>query len=864
MSDKYKHLFPLADDFGYSPEKTNTLRLLYEASQRLNQTLNLEEVYKTVTEFVRRIIPCDGLFISAFDPHTKLITCNAAWNGLIKLNTTVFPPIPLEPEGKGTQSVVIRTGESRILNDYQSVFRTATKRHFVNPKGEVVDELPDGEDYPRSALLVPLKVEGNVIGLVQVYSYRKNCYTEEHVQLMESLALHIASANHNALLYHQSQQNLAEKIKTEEALRNSQQLFATVTNTSPALIWMSGLDKGCTWFNEPRLAFTGSMMEDQIGDGWTGSVHPADVHRTKRIYSQSFDAKVPFVMEYRLRRHDGEFRWIIDRGHPRYDAGGKFVGYIGSCMDISEIKTLEGKLQEREATLQAITDSAQDGILMINNDGKISFWNPAASRILGYEAEDAIGKTFDQFFLPSRFSEQLGLTVTELLSTGKGAMSGKTIQTKAKRQDGTEVDIELSLAPVLLQGVYHLTGIMRDISERLLLQLQVEQAVKMETIGRLAGGVAHDFNNLLTVISGHGDMIQAQLGPQDPLNDHMKEIMLAASRASELTRQLLAFSRKQVLEPKVINLNATLNNMVKMLRRIIGEDITLSTALEPKLWNIKADPGQVEQVIANLSTNARDAMSSGGTLIIETCNEVLDETFCRFHASVVPGEYVRIAISDNGIGMSPEIRDKIFEPFYTTKEVGKGTGLGLAMVYGIIKQSGGTIDVYTELGIGTTFKIYFPRVYEDAEYLPEVSQFRRSEEYKGKATILVVEDEEIVREMTVKLLRQYGYTVIAAMTGGDALLVCEELKVPVDLVLTDVVMPNMNGSQFVERLRRMWPDVKVLFMSGYTANVIAQQGILDPRTPFIQKPFRMLELLKRIKEMTSTEISNHSGYYSNN
>lgn len=852
MSDKLKHLFPLADDFGYTPEKANTLRLLYEASQRLNQTLDLDEVYRTVLEFVRRIIPCDGLVISAYNSQTQLITCTAVWYNSMWLDVLSYPPIPLEPEGRGTQSRVIHEGKSIILSDFPQAFKSAQHKQYVGIDGKVVEEVPVGDRTFRSALLVPLKVEGRVIGVVQVFSYVKDSYTKEHTELMEALALHIASSNHNALLYQQSQTNLAEKIKTEEALRNSQQLFSTVTNTSPALIWMSGLDKGCTWFNEPRLAFTGHKIEEQVGNLWVNSVHPADVDRTKRIYSQSFDARLPFVMEYRLRRHDGQYRWIIDRGHPRYDADGKFVGYIGSCMDISEIKQLEGKLQEREATLQALTDSAQDGIIMINNKATISFWNPAATRILGYQANDAIGKQFKQFFKEERsVGDQLGKTVEQLLMTGKGALSGKTIQTKASRIDGTEVDIELSLAPLVLQGEFHLTGIMRDISERLLLQLQVEQAVKMETIGRLAGGVAHDFNNLLTVIAGHGDMIVSQLGPSDPLNDHMKEVMLAATRASELTRQLLAFSRKQVLEPKVINLNTVINRLVKMLSRMIGEDVYLSTELQPNLWNIKADPGQIEQVIANLATNARDAMSHGGRLIVETNNDHLDEQFCRFHAGVTPGDYVRISISDNGTGMSPEVKDKIFEPFFTTKEIGKGTGLGLATVYGIVRQSGGTIDVYTELGLGTTFKIYFPRVLEEADNLPELSHFRKSEELRGKATILVVEDEEIVREMTVKLLRQYGYTVIPAMTGGDALLICEEQKVPVDLVLTDVVMPNMNGSQFVERLRRMWPDVRVLFMSGYTANVIAQQGIIDPKTPFIQKPFRMLELLKRIKEMTS-------------
>ena len=376
---------------------------------------------------------------------------------------------------------------------------------------------------------------------------------------------------------------------------------------------------------------------------------------------------------------------------------------------------------------------------------------------------------------------------------------------------------------------------------------QLRQSQKMEAVGQLAGGIAHDFNNLLTAITGYSQLTLMGLHSQDPLRSNIEEIKKAGDRAATLTRQLLAFSRKQVLQPKVLDLNAVVSEIEKMLQRLIGEHIELRTVLRPDLGSVRGDPGQIEQVIMNLAVNARDAMEKGGKLTIETQNVYVDAAYVSQHIAVIPGSYVMLAVSDTGIGMDEQTQKRIFDPFFTTKELGKGTGLGLSTVYGIVKQSGGNIWVYSELGQGTTFKIYLPRVDEEAQEFK--SSLEPHEALEGRESILLAEDEEIVRHLVRDLLKSSGYQVLEAANGGAALLLCESHPGPIHLMITDVVMPEMSGRELKDRLTGLRPEMKVLFMSGYTDDTIVRHGILESEIDFLQKPFTPNALALKVREI---------------
>jgi signal transduction histidine kinase/CheY-like chemotaxis protein len=385
-----------------------------------------------------------------------------------------------------------------------------------------------------------------------------------------------------------------------------------------------------------------------------------------------------------------------------------------------------------------------------------------------------------------------------------------------------------------------------QMAERKKLEQQFLQAQKMEAIGRLAGGVAHDFNNLLTAIIGYSDLVLMRTPPDDPLRNDLDEIRKAGERAATLTQQLLAFSRKQILQPKLIDLNTTVIDTTRMLRRLVGEDVEMVTVLKQGLWQVKADPGQIEQVLMNLAVNARDAMPGGGKLTVETANSNLDEGYAGSHLSVAPGKYVMLAVSDTGCGMDSHTQAQIFEPFFTTKEQGKGTGLGLATVYGIVKQSGGHVWVYSEVGRGTTFKVYLPQACGEADALESQSQSMTIP--RGMETVLLVEDDLQVSKFAAQVLGELGYRVIVASNGTEALEVASSARAEINLVLTDVVMPKMGGKQLADELRSLTPDVKVLFISGYTQDAIVNHGILDPGIAFLHKPFTPGELARKVRQ----------------
>jgi PAS domain S-box-containing protein len=515
--------------------------------------------------------------------------------------------------------------------------------------------------------------------------------------------------------------------------------------------------------------------------------------------------------------------------------------HIASAIDR---KRKEEALRESESRYRSLVQSAVYGIYRSSVDDRFLDVNPALVSMLGYESAEELLKvslTRDLYVDPEQR--------LRLIAEHEQSRSVQNIEVRWRRKDGRPITVRLSGRTLTnSQGqAREFEMIAEDVTERRALEDQLRQSQKMEAIGRLAGGIAHDFNNLLTVIKGYSELMLEELELADPLHSEVEEIKKAADRAASLTRQLLAFSRQQVLAPRVLDLNAVVHNMDRLLHRLLGEDIELTTHFEPTLGHTKADPGQIEQVVMNLAVNARDAMPNGGKLTIETMNVELDENYVREHVAVRPGSYVMIAISDTGIGMTEEIRGRIFEPFFTTKEPGKGTGLGLSTVYGIVKQSDGYVWVYSEAGIGTTFKVYLPRVNAPADVTPHETNGLPT--YRGTETILLVEDEDGVRALVRQILLKQGYTVLESRHGGEALLLCERHHGTIDLLLTDVVLQQMSGRELAERLTRLRPEMRVLYISGYTDDAIVQHGVLNAGTAFLQKPFTTGALNRKVRQV---------------
>jgi two-component system cell cycle sensor histidine kinase/response regulator CckA len=508
--------------------------------------------------------------------------------------------------------------------------------------------------------------------------------------------------------------------------------------------------------------------------------------------------------------------------------------------DITERKRREDDLSR----MAAVVESSYDAIISLTPQGIILTWNHGAQRIFGYSAKEAMGQSI-LFLSPP----DLPVEDARLLEMVRLSDTVEHFQTIRLKKDGTHVHIALTLSPIKdLNGqVVGVSSVARDITESKGMEEMLLQAQKMEAVGKLAGGVAHDFNNLLGVILGYTELLLERLGPDDGQRKDIEEIQKAGERAALLTRQLLAFSRKQVLQPKVLDLNAVVAGAEKLLQRLIGEDIELLVLLNPALGPVKADSGQIEQIIMNLAVNARDAMPTGGKLTVETSNVELDEKYAAQHPATLPGAHVMLAVSDTGCGMDAQTKDHIFEPFFTTKEFGKGTGLGLSTVYGIVKQSGGSVWVYSELGIGTTFKIYLPRVAPLLE-IASTSEIVEKVE-RGSQTILIVEDDAALLQVTHRSLEEVGYKILAARSPAEAIQISESYVGHIHLMVTDVIMPGMSGDHLATRLSALRPAMKVLYVSGYTDDAIVHHGVLESGLAFLQKPFSPKTLARKVREV---------------
>ena len=509
-------------------------------------------------------------------------------------------------------------------------------------------------------------------------------------------------------------------------------------------------------------------------------------------------------------------------------------------------------LQESESRFRAIFEQAAIGMADSSLDARFTRVNQRFCKIMGYSREELFGLTFREITHPDDMAQDERI-VAELLS---GERSSLTVEKRYLRKDGSVVwaNLMLSLRRSPFGDPLHFVAVVEDITgqkraedERRQLERQLLQAQKMESVGRLAGGVAHDFNNHLAVINGYCAMLLDAMGPDDALREQVDEILLAGNRAAALTQQLLAFSRKQVAAPRVISLNDVVAEAGKMLSRLIGDDIEIVAHFDPGLGSVVADPSQMNQVLMNMAINARDAMPGGGRIIIETSNTDLDEGYAAQHAGVAAGPYVLLSITDTGAGMTQDVAQHIFEPFFTTKDTGAGTGLGLSTVYGIVKQAGGWIWVYSEPGKGSTFKVYLPRAGGAPEPLP--APVSAAETLRGTETVLVVEDQPEVRRLTLAVLRSCGYRLLEAANGSEALSLSEGYSGPIHLLITDVVMPGMAGRELATRLLALRPSLKTLYTSGYTANAIAHEGVLDPGVAYLPKPFSPAQLAVKVREV---------------
>jgi two-component system, cell cycle sensor histidine kinase and response regulator CckA len=634
----------------------------------------------------------------------------------------------------------------------------------------------------------------------------------------------------------------SDRTRAEEARRESESRLREAQQLAHMGNWFWDVNSGkVEWSDEVFKIFRLDPKEftPQIDSILDLSPWPEDHQRDKELIRKAVESREVGSYEQRFLRPDGSTGYYVSSFQGTFDDDGKLTAISGAVQDITERKRAEDELRQYEH----IVSSAKDMLALIDRNYVYLSANAAYIQAFAKTSDQIIGRTLTDVFGEEFFG-------TVIRPRAERCLAGENIRYQywfdfpAAGRRYMDIIYSPYLGADGEVGGYVITA--RDITEYDNLQSQLVQTQKMESVGRLAGGVAHDYNNILSVILGYTELALDKVDQNDPLHADLQEILTAAMRSTDITRQLLAFARKQTVAPKVLDLNETLEAMLKMLRKLIGEDIDLTWHPRANLWPVKMDPSQVDQILVNLCVNARDAIADVGKVTIETDKTTFNAAYCSDHVGFIPGEFVLLAVSDNGCGMDKETLDKLFEPFFTTKELGQGTGLGLATVYGIVKQNDGFINVYSEPGKGTTFKIYLPRHAGEAE---EISVEGAAEIPKGRGEIvLVVEDEASILKLANRILDGLGYKVLTAGTPGEALVLAKEHAGKLHLLITDVVMPEMNGRELANRLQALYPDLKTLFMSGYTANVIAHRGVLETGVCFMPKPFSKKALAVKVRE----------------
>jgi two-component system cell cycle sensor histidine kinase/response regulator CckA len=658
-------------------------------------------------------------------------------------------------------------------------------------------------------------------------------------------------------LYTATLRDISKRRRAEDRLREAEAKYRTLVEQIPLVTYVNTLE------DTIRTLYISPQIEDMLGfprDDWLTDdffpslLHPDDRERVLAEVAHTHQNGHEFRSEYRLIGADGREVWVLDETRAVEGENGAPMFLQGFLLDITEQKRAEAERRRTQELYRLVVDNSIDSICLVDTQGDIVFASQSNLPMLGRDPELLAGRPFAQLVHP----DDIEVVREHMRALLRGAASAATVA-RMSHVDGSWVPVEGSATCIRgADGEPQLVLLIgRDVTEREQLEGQLRQAQKMEAVGNLAGGVAHDFNNLLTAISGYSDFIVGDEEAGESARRNAAQVARAAERAAALTRQLLAFSRKQVLQPVVLAMNDVVTDVEKMLCRVIGEHIALETKLDPALAPVRADPGQLEQVLLNLAVNARDAMGDGGTLTIETANVELDGAYAAQHVGLEPGPYAVLAVSDTGDGMSPDTRARIFEPFFTTKPAGKGTGLGLSTVYGIVTQSGGHVAVYSEPGLGTTFRVYLPCEAAAAE--PEPARLPSEAERTGSETILLVEDETIVREIAQEILELAGYRVLSAEDPAAAVSTAAAWNGDIDMLLTDVVMPGMSGRDLAQQIAQARPGIKVLYTSGYTDAAVVHHGVVGEGIAFLQKPFTRKTLTRRVREILDSGPATETG-----
>jgi PAS domain S-box-containing protein len=734
-----------------------------------------------------------------------------------------------------------RRGSAWTNNSFQFLGLSESEDIRTHPRDECIHL-----GY-ASVALIPIRAGGRIVGLFQINDRRKGRFTQEMIESLESLVEKIGEA-------------LLRK-RAEEKLRTNSVLLQIAGRTARFGGWSVNLaDRQVIWSDEVALIHGKQPGYFPTVDEGILFYTPDGQNRFTEVFGNCASEGIPYDEELEIVNASGSRVWVRTTGEAVRDESGHITRVQGSFQDITEHKRVESELRESQAKLEAALASMVDAVFISDSTGEFIHFNDAFASFHRFKSKNECARHLSEYpdlievFLPDGSLAPLEKWAVPRALRGEAVSNAE--YTLHRKDSGETWVGSYSFGPIR-NGVGEIVGsvvIARDITdikrseeENANLQVQLNQAQKMESVGRLAGGVAHDFNNMLGVILGHTEIAMDWVDPSQPIFNSLQEIHQAADRSANLTRQLLTFARKQTVSPQILNLNETVSGMLKMLGRLIGEDIELLWHPETDVWPVRVDPTQVDQILANLCVNARDAIDGVGQVTIETENKVFDTGYCVEHPEILPGEYVCLVVRDSGCGMSSETLLHIFEPFFTTKGIGQGTGLGLATVYGIVKQNRGFINVHSELNLGTSFKIYLPRHTADgSEETP--AEITIESLHAAHEIVLLVEDELAILKMTTKLLERLGYGVLPASSPGEAIEQACRFGGKIDLLLTDVVMPDMNGRDLARNLLRIYPDLKCLFMSGYTADVIAHHGVLDEGVHFIQKPFSASLLAAKMSE----------------
>jgi len=857
-SEWYQIAYP---DPSYRMEVIKRWKASLEKARNTNRTVNTGEYRVTCKDGSEKVCELYAAFITGY----LIVTFNDITkrkNALDSLeNERSFLNAILD---NIEEAIVICNAEGQLTRFNES----ARRLHGIPEKPITPDEWSNHYDLYRVDGKTSLPV--HEIPLFRALRGEKVADAEIIVAPKNSKPRHMV-CNGQALYDHRdtkigaviAMHDLTEQKRAEDALRESENKYRIIAENMADIITVMDMDLNFTYVSPSIVKLRGFTVEESMEQ----KIDEIMTAESFKRLSDAFDEELHLeqtgtadpdrvrIMELEEYKKDGSTIWIENTASFIRNNDQKPVGILVVSRDITERKQAEKHLEAVERRNQALLDHSPVCHKIVELDFNLQYMSDSGFQMLKIDNNtDVYGKPYPFYFFPEAFQKAMIKNLEKVKETGEA----HTLEALTNDIEGNQVWLHSSLIPVFDHdgNIEYITVVSADVTQRKhdekekdRLEGQLRQAQKMEAVGRLAGGVAHDFNNMLSVILGHAEMALEQLDPSQPLYRDLEEVRNAGQRSADLTRQLLAFARKQTVSPKVLDLNKTVSGMAQMLRRLMGEDIDLRWNPGKKIWRVKIDPSQVDQILANLCVNARDAIKGVGRVSVETGTAVFDEAYCADHPGFLPGEYTLLAVSDDGCGMTPEIMENIFDPFYSSKEADKGTGLGLSTVYGVVKQNNGFINVYSEPEQGTTFRIYLPRHHAKKSRLSGDDAEQPIE--RGHETILLVEDEPSILRMTAMMLEKLGYRVLKARTPGEAIEMAQECTDVIHLLLTDVVMPEMNGRELVKNVLSSHPNLKRLFMSGYTANVIAHHGVLDEGVNFIQKPFSREQLGAKVREALS-------------